>query len=359
MKNKLSFILLAFFSMAFILASTVEAKRFGGGYSFGGKKSYSSPFKQKSTQNKSFTQQKSASQQKAAASNQQRKQQFASRGGLMGMLGGLALGGLLGALFFGGAFEGLNFFDFLIIGGVILAFIWYLKRKSPNPQTQTATAGAYDLNMESSPDMHPDTKTATTQQFKLNVDKQDADFNERFDSISDSAQKQSSANSHNNSPNKEASFAESFGMNYGQSEEQISNATPANEIILPDWFDQKEFLSGARSAYTLLQEAWDKDDLETIRGLTSESVYQEIAQQSAQNVSQGPTRINQLNAELVDFQQLDHQTEAAVIFDALVSETDDQGHQGRTSQVRELWHFIRAQNSTESTWYLDGIQQME
>jgi len=41
----------------------------------------------------------------------------------MGMLGGLALGGLLGSLFFCGAFENINFMDILVFGGI--AFLLY------------------------------------------------------------------------------------------------------------------------------------------------------------------------------------------------------------------------------------------
>ena len=343
MNRKLFLILFSLLSFAIILASTAEAKRFGGGMSFGGKKSYSSPFKQKSTQQKSF------SQQKAAATNQQRKQQLASRGGLMGMLGGLALGGLLGALFFGGAFEGFNFFDFFIIGAVILAIMWFMKRKNPVPQPESATANGFNMDM-SPPEnerMQPDKSSSTLS--RVNSEPSDARFSEELGS-------QSSQESSNNTSKQDVSFAESFGMNQGQSDETM---TSSDTVTLPDWFDQNEFLSGARSAYTMLQEAWDQGDLETIRGLTTDTVYNEIAQQFAQAPSRGATRIAQLNSELVDFSELADQTEAAVLFDALLSESDDNGQQGRTSQVRELWHFVRARNSTEPTWYLDGIQQLE
>lgn len=351
MNKKLSFILLLLFSISFILVSTAEAKRFGGGYSFGGKKSYSSPYK-KSSQNSTFTQQKSAAQQKAATSNQQRKQQFASRGGLMGMLGGLALGGLLGALFFGGAFEGFNFFDFVIIGGVILLLMWWMKRKGPAAkQPSSATAGAYDMNMGAPSTRRVESKTLSDKQLRQNPEQTDADFADHFDDPVKAEQNPSTSS-------KQTTFAESFGMDYGHANTQ-SISDSANEIILPDWFNQDEFLSKARSAYAMLQEAWDNGDMATIRNLTTDSVYAEITRQFAQQASQGPTRITQLSAELIDFQQLDHQTEAAVLFDALVAETDDLGNQGRTGPVKELWHFIRAQNSTEPTWYLDGIQQLE
>lgn len=338
MKKNLLFTFISIISIMFILASSVEAKRFGGGYSFGGKKSYSSPFKQKTAQKKSF------SQQKASATNQQRKQQLSSRGGLMGMLGGLALGGLLGALFFGGAFENINFFDILIIGGIIWAVVWFMRRKTPAPQRKSATTGVYDFDLGSQTDKTHAENSPTQNQYKLNSDKTDASFTDSF------------AAGQNKSTNRNASFAESFDTNFGQSE----NSEQANEVILPEWFNQEEFLDGARSAYTLLQEAWDKGNLEAIKGLSTESVYDEISRQLENEPSQGKTRIMQLNAELIDFKQLDEHSEASVLFDALLDESDSSSDtQGRTAQVRELWHFVRGNNSTEPTWYLDGLQQLE
>ena len=316
--------------MTFIFAGVAEAKRFGGGSSFGSKKSYGSPFSKKSTS------QKSASQQKASATNQQRKQQMSKRGGLMGMLGGLALGGLLGALFFGGAFENVNFFDFFIIGAIIFALYWFMKRKALSPRTQAATPGGFSTDMG-----NDDTKPVQNKsQFKLNSDNESQN--------TDSSNK------------KDASFADSFAMDYGQdnnAQTEQNSTTDNNEIILPDWFDQEQFLSGARSAYTRLQQSWDKGDLEAIKELTTDEVYNEISRQLAQEPPQGETRIVQLNAELIDFNELDDKTEVSVLFDALLDE--DSGTRGRASQVRELWHFIRASNSNEPTWYLDGIQQLE
>ncbi len=341
MNKNLLLLFVGIISLAFIMVSTVEAKRFGGGSSFGGKKSYSSPFKQKTSQKKSF------SQKKASATNQKRKQQLSSRGGLMGMLGGLALGGLLGALFFGGAFENLNFFDFIIIGGIIWAIMWFIRRKAPAPKAHTATPGAYDFDLNNAQSDSPQNaasekdKEVTQTHFKLNSDKVDAGFSD-----------------------KETSFADSFGVDYGQEELNKSKATEQSSqseaVILPEWFDQEEFLNGARSAYTLLQQAWDIGDLESIKDLTTESVFNEISRQFDTEDSQGTTRILQLNAELIDFKHLENHSEASVLFDALLDESsapDD--NQGRATQARELWHFVRANKSTEPKWYLDGLQQLK
>lgn len=331
MNKNLLFTFISIISFIFILASSAEAKRFGGGSSFGGKKSYSSPFKQKSSQQKSF------SQQKAAASNQQRKQQLSSRGGLMGMLGGLALGGLLGSLFFGGAFENFNFFDFLIIGGIIWAVFWFMKRKSPIP-SQASAAGAYNVETPSQTENSQTNTNITQSQFKLNSDNTDASFE-------------------NKEAGKETSFADGFGMDYGHNK-KTGQTNQSNDVILPDWFNQEEFLNGARSAYSLLQEAWDSGNLDAIKGLTTDEVYNEISRQYAAEASQTKTRIMQLNAELIDFNSVDDHSEASVLFDALLDESDS-NTSGRAKQVRELWHFIRENNSTEPTWYLDGLQQLE
>ena len=358
MNKKLLFIFITFITIAFAFVSTVEAKRFGGGGSFGGKKSYSSPFKQSGAQKKSF------SQQKAATTNQQRKQQLSSRGGLMGMLGGLALGGLLGAMFFGGAFEGFNFFDFLMIGGVIFAVFWFMKRKKPSPHAQSTAPGApggFDMKMDGPPDTRSEAKNTSLNPPGYDADKRDAGFTDSFDAGQSSSSAQFKENKEPDS-NKNVSFAESFGMGTGNTENDTNPSqlnSQSNETVLPDWFNEEEFLSGARSAYTLLQEAWDNSDLESIRELTTDKVYAEISKQHAEESSQGATRILKLNAELIDFNELDEQSEAAVVFNALLGETDSQGNQERADQVKELWHFIRANNSSEPTWYLDGIQQLE
>jgi len=336
MNKKLLFSFITFIAITFLSMSIVEAKRFGGGGSFGGKRSYSSPFKKNSTQKKSF------SQKKAASSNQQRKQQLSKKGGLMGMLGGLALGGLLGAMFFGGAFENFNFFDFIMIGGIIFAVMWFIRRKKPGMDSgmQARTANGFDFKTDSK---------------EISSEKKDADFTQSFSS----AEKQQN--------NKDVSFAESFGMgntdqsNTGMDNEQAASdaQSNANNIVLPEWFNQEEFLSGARSAYNLLQSAWDSGNMDEIKSLTTETVYAEIVQQHAQEASQGATRIIQLQAELIDFNESDGQAEAGVLFDALLGEADDQGNNERAAQVRELWHFVRQTDSTEPTWYLDGIQQLE
>ncbi|OIO70611.1 MAG: Tim44 domain-containing protein [Zetaproteobacteria bacterium CG12_big_fil_rev_8_21_14_0_65_55_1124] len=144
MKKCIILSLLAIFTLA-VMAPDADARRFGGGSSFG---------KQRMQQ----TAPKQLSPQKAAPGNQagNTSQRGSARTGMMGMLGGLALGGLLGAMFFGGAFEGIKMFDILIIGGLIFLVIWFLRRKAQpqamayGQQASATSSQAYDFNAQPS-----------------------------------------------------------------------------------------------------------------------------------------------------------------------------------------------------------------
>jgi len=130
MKKCLILFVLAIFALS-LMAPDADARRFGGGSSFG--KQRMAP-----AAPKSFSQQKAAPS--PAAANSQRG---SARPGMMGMLGGLALGGLLGAMFFGGAFEGINMMDILVIGGLIFLALWFLRRKAQSSMAYAGHAQPY------------------------------------------------------------------------------------------------------------------------------------------------------------------------------------------------------------------------
>ena len=217
-----------------------------------------------------------------------------------------------------------------------------MKRKKQTLRTATNSNSNFDFNNN--------TAEASLNSSGLSSNKeQDAGFTQSFSSL----------NQTQNTP-KEASFGMGGGANpFNDNTDSQAGTADTNNITLPDWFDQQDFLSGARSAYTLLQEAWDSGNLDEIKALTTDSVYAEISRQHAEDDSQDNTRILQLNAELVDFNEATEQVEAAVLFDALLGESDPQGNNERATQVRELWHFVRKSNSEQPTWYLDGIQQLD
>ncbi len=105
MKRLFSIVALLMFTVA--VTPIAEAKKFGGGKSFG--KSYKTAPAPKQQQQNTNT-----------IGKEQTTKSSSKKGLMGGLLGGLLAGGLL-AVFFGGAFEGIQFMDILIIG--LIAFI--------------------------------------------------------------------------------------------------------------------------------------------------------------------------------------------------------------------------------------------
>ncbi len=303
MKSLFNFftILLASTTLLISGMDVAEAKRLGGGKSFGSKFSFSQPLK-KNSMAKTSAQQKPSSP--AMQQNTARKQQLAQRGGVMGMLGALALGGLLGVLFMGGAFEGVNFMDILIISLIIFLLFKFLSRRS---QQQPAVAGGYgptDLDDLGDIDNHQQQRSGSNQ------------------------------------------LGGNDNTGEGSSIDELRN-------ISPKQFDQAAFIEGAKSCFARLQQAWNEGDLSDIRQFTTDHVFGEIQDQHQAGESHGKTEIVSLDAELLSSNDLSSKQEAIVLFRAELTE-DDTSH-----CIEEVWHFIKPANSQQTTWFLDGIQQVQ
>ncbi len=198
--------LFAFVALLMITVTTVpiaEAKKFGGGKSFG-KSHKTAPAPKQQQQNTN------------TIGKEKGKQTSGKKGLMGGLLGGLLAGGLLAA-FFGGAFEGIQFMDILIMG--VIAFVIFKimramlasKQGSMN-QRQPAYSGA-------------DQNTFEPQQ-KPNV--------------------------HNFEQTQPLSGG--FGTT-------TDNDVPHN---YPPGFDHSAFINGSREHYRKLQGAWNHNELETI-----------------------------------------------------------------------------------------------
>ncbi len=322
MNRKIGTFTTVLIALALMLGSVHEAqaKRMGGGKSFGSKPSYSTPYQgSPSPGGLNSAPTRSASQQQAATQNQAARQGFAGRGGLMGMLGGLALGGLLGSMFFGGAFEGFNFMDILLFAGV--AFLLYRLFAARNRQ-QPVAPSSYGQN----------SRQPATEAQNYYRDNQAASASSGFDT--------------------DVLFKKGQSAGAGVAATQTGNRFDANN--LPAGFDQNTFLKGAESAYRHLQASWDNRDLAEIRGLTTDKVFAEIQGQLQASTDSNKTEVLKLNAELLDVREAGSELEAVVMFDGLISEDG-----APAEQIKEVWHFIKPKNSTQTRWFLDGIQQIE
>ena len=317
--NKLTgmmFSALLAFALALSGSGEAYAKRLGGGSSFGSRPSYSQPynFSRSPSGQSGYAQPGAGTKQPAYSPAAQRNQgirdSLAQRGGFMRMLGGLALGGLLGAMLFGGGFEGINFLDLLILGGIaFLLFKLLAARKSAIQRT--VPVGGYD--------------PSETDPYQRQAEQPGrAGFN--TDVL--------------------------FGKNRSAAGQGFQSAAPA----IPADFDAAAFLGGAKSAYAMMQQAWDAGDLADLRALTTDKVFGELQDQlRARGGQPNHTELLRVDAEILEVRDVGSDREVTVLFDTLLREAPGEA----PSQVREVWHFVRPRNSRQPTWFLDGIQQVE
>lgn len=264
--------------------SEADARRMGGGASSG-----------------TFSRQAAPSQPAQAA--QPRAQQQAapvasgSRGGFGGMLMGLAAGGLLAALFFGGAFEGIQMFDILLLllvaGGVFL----FLRSRAQQHQPAEAAAG-YQRQAAGS-DVRPPA---------------------RFSSAAADTQEYDS------------------DVQYGA----------------PDWFDEQGFITRARQHFTDLQAAWDANDLSRIQEYVTPQLYKFLCEERARQPAFVETQVRKLAVEVTNIQQIGSSVELAVMFHGVISETGS-----ADAPFCEIWHLVRDMRETDAPWLIQGIEQVD
>ncbi len=286
MKNILTMGLLAVFCVVMVSGSSdAEAKRFGMGSSFG--KSFSRPHATPAP--KPGLSQNAGSAGKTAA-----------RGGMMGMLGGLAMGGLLGALLFGGAFDGINMMDILLLGGIAFAIFWFMRKKASATRESFAYAGQQPQTPE--PTQH-----------------------DAFTSAPEAAQ---------------------------------VTAMPRPEL------DEVSFTAAAKDIFVRMQASWDRKDMDDIRTFCTPEVASRIAlDMDAMGSTVTRTEVAMLNARILDsWLEADNEW-AAVEFTSLLKEEtlsqDGDVLESESNDLNEIWVFRHAAKSDDPTWYLSGIQQPE
>ncbi len=262
-----------------------EAKRFGGGSSFG--KTFSTP-KKVNTAPKAAPQPAAA---KTAAAG--------TKGGLgMGMLGGLLAGGMLGALFFGGAFDGLQMMDMLIMALVaFVAFKLFTRGKKTAQQPQYAG--------------HPPTEASA-------------------EPVSQAPQR----------------FESAAPTSWGLASEEL--------LDLPEWFNKEGFLEGARGHFGQLQLAWNQNDLEQIRTYCSDELFASL-EQERQRLGDGVLDNDLLSVipELVGFHEQDGEAQLSVHFNGWMRE----GAGAETTEFNEIWHLTKALAQADADWFIVGIEQ--
>jgi predicted lipid-binding transport protein (Tim44 family) len=285
MRNLLSFLLVTLLS--FTLATDLaEAKRFGGGSSLG-------------KQRHSYSRQAAPQTPPASPSPQQAFPRPASNASRwLGPLAGLVAGGLLASLLFGDAFQGLQIFDLLLLGGMgVGAYLLFrsFRQKSASPVTSHRYAGV----------------AASGPNFQI----------------------------------------PEIGSGLGQRPRTNSAAAFS---IRPTWFNEETFLEAAKTHFTRLQTAWDAGNMAEIESYTTPALFAELTRERAQLGNQRQfTEVVDLDTELLDLISEGDQIIASVRFSGLIREEE----QGKAQPFSEVWHVERSLTDPQANWYVAGIQQ--
>jgi predicted lipid-binding transport protein (Tim44 family) len=212
-------------------------------------------------------------------------------------MGGLLAGGILGALFFGGAFEGIQLMDMLLIGLVI-----FMLFKLFGTQRRAAYAGASQGGY--APNEVPMARRAE----------------------------------------------QGFG---GASSASIMSATFA-KIETPEWFDETAFLAGAKDHFKNLQSAWDRQDWQEIASYTSPELLQSLKTNRMVLPENQVTEVLSVEVELANFQTLLGEHIVSLYFEGEIRENGS----ALSTPFAEAWHLSRDADSDSGNWTLVGIEQV-
>ncbi|EJX2556152.1 Tim44 domain-containing protein [Vibrio alginolyticus] len=289
MKRLFSIVALLMFTVA--VTPIAEAKKFGGSKSFG--KSYKTAPAPKQQQKNTNT-----------VGKDQTTKSSSKKGLMGGLLGGLLAGGLLAA-FFGGAFEGIQFMDILIIG--LIAFVIFklmrgmlgAKQGSMNQHRQQPAFGGNASKFEQ-PNMQ-------------NFEQQ---------------------------PNTNNGGFGGFGA---------QTDVPHN---YPPGFDQAAFINGSREHYRILQGAWNHNQLETIEEYVSPSLFEDLKAERAKLDGEQHTDVMYVDAEIVRADYDANKAQLSLQFSGRYRDTVE----GVEEEIEDIWHLERDLTAPNAPWLIVGIQ---
>lgn len=277
-----------------LIGQADAAKRFGSG-GFG--KMFSSPSPTRSAPQQK--QQPVDSKNLNAAPN--RANGGTGRGLMGGMLGGLLAGGLFAWMLGSGAFEGIQFMDILLLAGVLFILFKLLRPKiSPSYQTSPDAQQHYraDPTNGFGSDSHGDNRTETNPMSSV--------------------------------------------MSTG-------SEAPMN---LPDDFDQVAFIGAALDHYRSIQQAWNDNDLEVIRGYVAEDVYEGLVNQRAAMTVPPKTEVLDLAADIVRADQVGDIRQISLLFRGRCKDELEGSEDG----IFDTWHLERDMSQEDSPWLIVGIE---
>lgn len=143
-------------------------------------------------------------------------------------------------------------------------------------------------------------------------------------------------------------------------DETIPAHGTAGGTRVPPGFDTDGFLAAAKRNFVTLQDAWDRSDLGTLRGMMTDDMLTQIRTQITERDRQGVdatahrTEIEMLEAQLLGIEELDADYLASVEFSGMIREEPSAG----ASPFREVWNMVKPKDGSAG-WLVAGVQALQ
>jgi predicted lipid-binding transport protein (Tim44 family) len=128
---------------------------------------------------------------------------------------------------------------------------------------------------------------------------------------------------------------------------------------IPPGFDTEGFVTAAKRNFITLQDAWDRADVATLRGMMTDEMTGEIRSQLGERESQSSgqpnrTEVVMLEAQLLGIEDLGEAYMASVEFSGMIREEPSAG----PSPFREVWNMTKPKDGSAG-WLVAGVQALQ
>ena len=128
---------------------------------------------------------------------------------------------------------------------------------------------------------------------------------------------------------------------------------------IPAGFDSEGFLTAAKRNFVTLQDAWDRNDISTLRSMMTDSMVGEIQSQLAERETHTGSQPNKtdvvmLDAKLLGIEEAPDAYLASVEFSGMIREDASAG----PSPFREVWNMTKSTDG-RGGWLVAGVQALQ
>lgn len=247
----------------------------------------------------------------------------------LGPLAGIAAGGLLAAMFMGGAFDGIKFFDILLIIGLAIG-VFMLVRMFMRKKL----AEAHDVNAAGNAG-------------------NSAGNNMEYAGAAPGAPNHPAPAPIETASTRTATPEIGSRLSSGDASPETINAATANPRIPAD-FDVAPFERNSKAAFIRLQASNDAKDFDDIREFTTPEMFGEISLQlQERGTGTQKTEVVSVDARVIEVIIENNQAVASVRYTGVIREDSEQAE-----GFDEVWHVVKDLSDNNATWKLAGIQQL-